>query len=142
MDAVFDRIVHDYRFHPGNILDVYSAWRRGSRLADALSVAFTFMPSMPYFWAGLALLYVLGFVLSWFPISHAYSQNIQLGWNFQPLGCVLYHAILPAFSIVTTSIGRWVLDMRNNLIGILSDDYVTLAHNAFVDVGNPRRRRL
>ncbi|MHB1630231.1 MAG: ABC transporter permease [Bacilli bacterium] len=111
----------------GNILGVYSAWRRGSRLADALPVAFMLMSSMPYFWAGLALLYVLGFLLNWFPISHAYSHNIQLGWNFQSLGSVLYHAILPAFSIVITSMGRWVLDMRNNLIGILSDDYVTLA---------------
>ncbi|MDA8193391.1 MAG: ABC transporter permease [Thermaerobacter sp.] len=111
----------------GNIIGVYSAWRRGHRLADALPVAFTLMSSMPYFWAGLALLYVLGFTLNWFPISHAYSHNIQLGWNFQSLGSVLYHAILPAFSIVITTMGRWVLDMRNNLIGILSDDYVTLA---------------
>ncbi len=114
-------------FIVGNLLGLYSAWRRGGKLADALPVAFSVIQFMPYFWLGLALLYYLGLQLNWFPIAHAYSSNITLGWNFQSVGSIIDHALLPAFSIVITSLGGWMLQMRNNLIGVLSDDYVLLA---------------
>ncbi|HKO24924.1 MAG TPA: ABC transporter permease [Chloroflexota bacterium] len=111
----------------GTLLGVYSAWRRGHALADALPVGFTVISAMPYFWLGLALLYVLGFILGWFPTGHAFSDTVRFGWNPGTLGSVLYHALLPGFSIVITSMGGWVLGMRNNLISILADDYITLA---------------
>ncbi|WP_067624942.1 ABC transporter permease [Alicyclobacillus acidiphilus] len=114
-------------FFIGNILGLYSAWRRGGKIADALPVAFTVISAMPYFWIALALLYFLGFSLNWFPISHAIGSNIKAGWNFQSIGSVIDHATLPAFSIVVTSMGGWMMQMRNNLISILSHDYVQLA---------------
>jgi peptide/nickel transport system permease protein len=114
-------------FMLGTLLGVYSAWRRGRAIADALPVGFTVISAMPHFWLGLALLYVLGFVLGWFPTGHAFSDTVHFGWNLGTLGSILYHALLPGFSIVITSMGGWVLGMRNNLINILADDYITLA---------------
>lgn len=111
----------------GTALGVYAAWRRGRRLADALPIAFTLIAAMPYFWVALALLYVFGFTLNWLPISHSIGTNQALGFNFSTLGSILYHAALPIISIVVTSLGGWTLGMRNNLVGILSEDYITLA---------------
>ena len=109
----------------GNILGVYAAWRRGRPLANALPVAFTVMASMPYFWVALIFLYVFGFLLGWFPITH--SIGTQVSGIFHRFGSVLYHAILPALTIVITSMGGWMVGMRNNLVSVLSEDYVTLA---------------
>jgi len=114
-------------FFLGTLIGVYSAWRRGNRLADGLPVAFTLLSAMPYFWFALALVYVVGFLLNWFPTSHSYGQNVVLGLNFATIASVLYHSFLPACSIVVTSLGGWILSMRNNLIGLLSEDYVVLA---------------
>ncbi len=114
-------------FALGNLIGVYSAWRRGAALADALPVGFTVMSAMPYFWIALALLYVLGFTLNWFPIAHAYGGGVSLSFSLRTLGSILYHAALPAFSIVITSMGGWMMQMRNNLVSVLADDYVLLA---------------
>ncbi|WP_258111872.1 ABC transporter permease [Alicyclobacillus sp. SP_1] len=111
----------------GTGLGVLSAWRRGRKVADAIPVAFTLIASMPYFWVALALLYVLGFVLGWFPIAHSFSDEQSPGFNLQTIGSVLYHAALPIASLVVTSLGGWMLGMRNNLISVLSEDYITLA---------------
>ncbi len=111
----------------GTSLGVYAAWKRGTNLADALPVGFTLIASMPYFWVALALLYVFGFSLGWFPIAHSFNINQSLGFNFQSLGSILYYAALPISSIVLTSLGGWMLGMRNNFVSILSEDYMTLA---------------
>jgi peptide/nickel transport system permease protein len=114
-----------FAFIIGNLLGVYAAWRRGRPLADTLPIAFTMMAAMPYFWVALILLYVCGFLLGWFPISHSIGTNV-VGW-FHSATSVLYHAILPALSIVVTSMGGWMVGMRNNMVSVLSEDYVTLA---------------
>lgn len=111
----------------GTGIGIYTAWRRGKRVADVLPIVFTLIASMPYFWVALALLYILGFSVGWFPISHSFNINQPLGFNFTSLGSIFYHATLPIISIVLTSLGGWTLGMRNNLIGILSEDYITLA---------------
>ncbi|HEX8918913.1 MAG TPA: ABC transporter permease, partial [Chloroflexota bacterium] len=37
------------------------------------------------------------------------------------------HGILPAMTILVTSIGAWILTMRNTMITTLSEDYVRMA---------------
>ena len=37
------------------------------------------------------------------------------------------HLILPAATIIVVSIGGWVLGMRNTMIGVLAEDYITMA---------------
>ena len=110
----------------GTGLGIFAAWRRGTAIADALPVGFTLIASMPYFWVALALLYVFGFTLGWFPIAHSFNVNETLGFNLSSLGSIFYYATLPIVSIVVTSLGGWTLGMRNNLVSILSEDYITL----------------
>ena len=49
----------------------------------------------------------------------------MLSWGF--IGDVLEHAVLPGLTLIITSIGGWILTMRNNMITTLSEDYIRMA---------------
>jgi peptide/nickel transport system permease protein len=40
---------------------------------------------------------------------------------------VLEHSILPAVAILVTSVGAWVLTMRNTMVTTLAEDYIRMA---------------
>jgi peptide/nickel transport system permease protein len=83
--------------------------------------------SFPYFFLALLLLYALAFKLGWFPTSHAWTTGSTPRFSPAFIGDVLYHAILPAFTVVVVAIGGWLLGMRNTMINTLAEDYITLA---------------
>jgi peptide/nickel transport system permease protein len=76
---------------------------------------------------GLIVLLVLSLTLGWFPLGFAYdiTGSIELSWSF--VGQVIAHGFLPALTIVITSIGGWILTMRNTMITTLAEDYVKMA---------------
>ena len=114
-------------FTLGTLLGIYSAWRRGGRVDSIAPASFIFMGAFPYFWLAMFLLYVFGFLLDWFPLRHAYTDTLDPGLSFEFVIDALHHAVLPAASIVMASLGGWLLGMRNTMIGVLSEDYVTMA---------------
>src|SRR5438477_298964 len=65
--------------------------------------------------------------LGWVPESGGYDVTTTIGWSWTFIGDVLRHSILPAFTILITSIGGWILTMRNNTISVLAEDYVRMA---------------
>jgi len=112
----------------GTLLGVIVAWRRGSLLDSILPPALTFFSAIPYFWMALALLYVLGFTLNLFPVSGGYDVLNQVpGWSWDFTFSVIQHAILPALTIVISSIAGWTIGMRNAMLTTLSEDYVLMA---------------
>ena len=52
------------------------------------------------------------------------------------MGDVLSHAMLPAAALLITTIGTWILTMRNAMITTLAEDYVRMARAK----GLPSRR--
>lgn len=110
----------------GTFIGIASAWHRGSALDSIAPPLFTLLGAFPYFWLALLALYFLAFQLGWFPLGHAYSDSVN-GWSWANLPDILYHAVLPAFTIIITSIGGWLLGMRNNMITTLSEEYVKVA---------------
>lgn len=113
-------------FIVGTGLGVLIAWRRG-RWTDHLLPTLTFLNAVPYFWLALILVLVLSVNLGWFPVSNAYDPNIAAGWNGEFITSVLYHAVLPAITIVLSSFAGWVLNMRNMTVTVLGEDYITMA---------------
>jgi peptide/nickel transport system permease protein len=111
----------------GNILGILSAWRRGSLVDTVLPPILIFVGSFPFFWLALVALYFLSFELGWFPLRHAYSDRLIPEWSWTFVVSVFYHLILPAGAIVVVSIGGWLLGMRNTMINILGEDYITMA---------------
>ncbi|AEJ40003.1 binding-protein-dependent transport systems inner membrane component [Sulfobacillus acidophilus TPY] len=108
----------------GVTLGVFTAWRRGGRWDTILPTLATFTAALPYFWLALLLLYGLGYEWHWFPLAHAYSTNLTPSFSLTFIFNVIRHALLPAITIVVSSIGGWLLGMRNNMIQTLGEDYV------------------
>jgi peptide/nickel transport system permease protein len=114
-------------FVVGTGLGVVAAARRG-RAGDAvLTTLSSFTNTFPYFWFALALLYFLSFTWHLFPLEGAYSATVVPHWSWGFLLDAADHAVLPALTIVVSSIGGWLLSMRNNMINTLGEDYVLLA---------------
>jgi peptide/nickel transport system permease protein len=123
-------------FVVGTFLGILAAWRRGSRLDTTLAPALTFLSAIPYFWLALIVVYILGFLLKLFPLTGAYDLSVTPGLNADFLVSAVYHAFLPALTIVVSSIAGWMLGMRNAMLTTLSEDYVLMAQAK----GLPERR--
>ena len=106
-------------FAVGTFLGISTAWKRDSALSSVSVPVWLFLRSMPYFWFALLIQFVFSFLLGWFPLGGAFAKPSFVS--------ILYHSILPAFTIIITSIGGWILTMRNNMISVLADDYVSFA---------------
>ena len=114
-------------FFIGTLMGTIAAWRRGSWFDNVASPLLTFLSAIPYFWFALIVLYVLGFVVKWFPLTGAYSIDTTPGVNASFLLSAAYHAILPAVTIVISSMAGWMLGMRNAMLSTLAEDYVLMA---------------
>jgi len=108
-------------------LGTLAAWRRGTWLDSAPTLSSMAIAAFPYFWTALMLLYVLGYLLHWFPTSGAYGATTvpNPSWGF--VSEAAWHGVLPAVTIVLTSLGGSMIGMRNNVITTLGEDYVTFA---------------
>ena len=111
----------------GTLLGVLAAWKRGTWMDTLPTLAGSFASAFPYFWTALLLLFFAGYVWRLFPTSGAYGPTATPNLSFEFVGDALYHAFLPALTILVTSLGGWILGMRNTMISTLGDDYVTFA---------------
>ena len=120
----------------GTGLGIMAGWRHGGWLDRSLP-ALMFVQAVPYFFLALVLVDVVGIELHWLPTGQGYNgATVQQGWNLAFIGSALQHAILPAFTIVVTSIAGWMLQMRNVMITTINEDYVVAAQAK----GLPSRR--
>ena len=110
----------------GTLLGTLAAWRRGGWM-DRTLPAFTFLQATPYFF--LALLVIQLFAVHWqlFPIGQGYDIGQSPGWNWSFISSAVDHSILPALTIVLTSMAGWMLQMRNVMITTIAEDYVLVA---------------
>ncbi len=111
-------------------LGALAGWKRGTKL-DSIVPATTLFTAMPYFWLALVLLFVFATnVWHIFPGNgggYNLNSDISIGFNGPFIGSALVHAVLPALTIVLSSVGGWLLGMRNMMVATLSDDYVVAA---------------
>jgi peptide/nickel transport system permease protein len=119
----------------GTLLGIVVAWRRGSWLDNALP-AMTFFHAAPYFFIAFLALDLFSTRLGWFPSGQAYSLGTFPAWNLSYAGDVLYHAALPALTIVVCSAAGWIVGMRNVMVTTMDEDYVLVAQAK----GLPKRR--
>ena len=91
----------------GTLLGVIVAWRRGSWLDAVLPPATTFLLAIPYFWFGLIAIYIFGVVVHVFPTTGGYSNSTTIGLSMSFLSSAAYHAVLPAVTIVGSSLAGY-----------------------------------
>lgn len=111
----------------GIALGTFAGWRRGTWV-DSIIPATTVLQALPYFWFALVLVYFFAIKLGLFPLAGGYDvRNVVPGFNAAFLRSALYYGTLPALTIVVSSIGGWLLGMRNMMVSTLSEDYVLTA---------------
>jgi peptide/nickel transport system permease protein len=111
----------------GTLIGIIGAWRRGGWLDGILPPVFVIATSIPFFWVGMLLILLIAKVDPTFPTSGAYTYGATPGLNGAFIGDVLQHALLPGLAILITSIGGWILTMRNTMVTVLAEDYVRMA---------------
>ena len=111
----------------GTLIGIVAGWKRGGKLDGILPPVFIVTSALPYFW--VALLFILVFSVwtgGWLPSDNGYDNTLNPAWTPEFIGNVLQHSLLPALTILITSIGAWILTMRNNMITTLAEDYVRM----------------
>ncbi|MEU4681956.1 ABC transporter permease [Streptomyces xinghaiensis] len=113
-------------FLAGVTLGMLVGWKRGTWL-DSLVPATTVLAAVPYFWLALILVAVFGSALRWFPLLGGYDVILDPGWSPEFIGSAIHHGTLPALTIVISSVGGWLLGMRNMMVSTVDEDYVLTA---------------
>ncbi len=111
----------------GNLLGALIGWKRESKTNSAILYLSLCLNQVPYYFIALILVFFLAYTLPIFPTTGAFSV---IGGRPEGLRLVLdivYHATLPALSIVISFIGYWIVTMRSLIITTLGEDYILLA---------------
>jgi peptide/nickel transport system permease protein len=106
---------------------------------------------IPVFWMGLLLQLLFGVFLGWFPISGRTSPRVEVSTfshtgfyivdtlrigNLAAFGDVMWHLVLPAFTLGIVLSGIFVRLTRANMLDVLKSDYILAARAR----GIPERR--
>jgi peptide/nickel transport system permease protein len=110
----------------GSLIGTIAAWRRGGVVDSVLPSAFVVTSALPYFVVGLFLILFFTIDNTWLPSSGNFDNNIVADFSPGFVGSVLKYAVLPSLTLLITSIGGWVLTMRNNMITTLAEDYIRM----------------
>ena len=122
-------------FLVGTALGIVAGWRHGGTL-DRVLPGLMFLQAIPYFFFALILVELFATKLHVFPLGQGYAQGLIPGWHWDFISSAVYHSLLPALTIVLTSIAGWMLQMRNVMITTIGEDYVIAAQAK----GLPSRR--
>ncbi|MBO0831376.1 MAG: ABC transporter permease [Actinobacteria bacterium] len=110
----------------GTAIGAIVAWRRGSWMDNLLPVV-TFFQAAPYFFLAFLAVDLFAITLGWFPPSRAADQADFPALTWPYISDVLYHAVLPALTIVVASAAGWIVGMRNVMLTTMDEDYVLIA---------------
>jgi peptide/nickel transport system permease protein len=111
----------------GTLIGLVAAWRRGGTLDSVLPPIFVITSAFPYFWLAMLAIWLFAIKFHWLPQGDGYDFTNTVGWTWSFVSDAIKHSILPALTILVTSIGGWILTMRNNTITVLTEDYVRMA---------------
>lgn len=110
----------------GVLIGVVSAARRGGIFDAGVQALSLFTYALPAFWLGYLFLLVFYVRLQWFPGFGYIDANLQFG-TLPYVTSLLWHATLPTLVLVLITIGGWALLMRNSLLEVMTEDYITTA---------------
>jgi peptide/nickel transport system permease protein len=117
-------------FAMGMAIGILMAYWRNSLFDHIMTVLASVFSSIPNYLVGILILVWFGVQLRILPIAQmrgALSPGMVPGFNLAFIQDVLFHASLPIFTYVITTIGGWMLAMKSNTLSTLEEDYVTVA---------------
>ncbi len=124
-------------FTLGVTIGALLAWRGTPGLVKAVLPITMIGGVLPYYLLAMLLLYIFAFSTRVLPMSGAYDSGIRPELSGPYIATVARHAVLPALSIILTSVGGWALTMRGLMVNTIGEDYMLLA-----DAKGLRKRRI
>ena len=124
-------------FSVGSLLGALVAWPRAPKWLPYFVGPMMAMSAIPYYLLGLILVYLLCVLVPLFPLHGGYSVGTIPSWSLSFAADVVWHACLPAMSIVLAATGFWALGMRGMMVTVEGEDYMT-----FADAKGLRPRRI
>ncbi len=100
---------------------IISAVRQYSKVDNLVTVMALFWLSMPAFWLGLMLMFLLAVRIPWLPISGSGGPL----WTADGL----LHLILPALTLGLPQAGTFTRITRSSMLDVLLQDYITTARS-------------
>ena len=111
----------------GNILGTLVGWKRESKTNSAILYLSLCLNQVPYYFIALILIFSLAYTFPIFPTTGAFSVIGTQHEGLRLVVDIVYHATLPALSIIISFIGYWIITMRSLIINTLGEDYTLLA---------------
>jgi len=100
----------------------YQGWK------DRSITLFNFIGfSIPGFWLSLLLMYWLGVVNNWLPISGLHSLNYENLSTWGKFADSLSHLIMPVLIPSVTGLAGITLFVKNGMLDVLNQDFITTA---------------
>lgn len=115
----------------GTIIGAWSGWKSGGKSDLAVFNVMIIIRAIPEFWWAIMTVMVFSFYLRWFPLGGFSSISVlTTGMSIPDL---LYHAILPvALMTFFIATGNYYV-MRNSMISVIGEDYITTARAKGLD---------
>jgi peptide/nickel transport system permease protein len=115
-------------FSIGSVLGIFAAWKRGSKFDTFITPGMLIIQAMPQVVIAMMAMFIFAIGLKWFPTGYAYTAGQIPDWtSWEFIKDVLYHAVLPLICATVIQIGGFLVNMRNNMINLLNEDYITMA---------------
>jgi peptide/nickel transport system permease protein len=102
-------------------------WKGTPRMVKALVPISMVFSVLPFYLLALLLLYALAYSTGLFPMGGAYDSRLARGFYWEFIVSVSRHSVLPALSIILSSLGLWALTMRALMVNTIGEDYMLLA---------------
>lgn len=111
----------------GVVAGAFAGWKRELAVSRVLTYWSLATSNIPFYFVALILLLLFAFRLGWLPSGYAYEGGLKVGLNGAFIWSVIVHGTLPALSIVLVSSFGNLLGMRQQMVGVLGEDYLTFA---------------
>ena len=112
----------------GTLIGALVGWRgEESKVGSILVSVSLVLYAIPYYLLAMILVFLLAYTMGIFPISGGYTIGTVPSLSLDFFLDVMRHAALPALSIISVSLGWWILSMRSMIVGLKGEDFVTMA---------------
>lgn len=114
----------------GVLIGMFMAYKRNTWIDSVLSALASITHSVPNYLIALLIITIFGVWLEWIPFVQmrgSVSSGVSPGFTWTFISDALYHAFLPIFVYVLTTIGGWMLTMKSSTVAALEEDFVTAA---------------
>ncbi len=111
----------------GTLLGALAGWAGESKIQSIFASAALFLYVVPYYIFAVMLVFLFAFTLRWLPPSGGYTAGLVPSFTLDFAIDVIQHSILPASTIILSSLGWWFLSMRSMITTVKGEDFLLMA---------------